>query len=117
MFKNYAEMRNFSFKENMKTMSQAREDAGKGLSLYTAKDDANNTLKIVVVGEQNMSEVNIIMDKVNIPDEIHFHNQVSDVLYSNLLNAFLNKCELQNKVSKLEDHIKREKTMSKGWKN
>ena len=48
-------MRNFSIKENMKMVSQAREVAGKGVSLYTAKDDASNTLNIVVANEQNMS--------------------------------------------------------------
>lgn len=77
----------------------------------------DNTLNIVVADEQKMFEVNIIMDRVNIPDKIHFHKQVYDVLYSDLLNSFLNKSKLENKVSKLEYHIKREKNMSKGWKN
>ena len=64
-----------------------------------------------------MSKVNIIMDRVNIPYKIHFHKQVSDVLYFDLLSYFLNKSKLENKVSKLEEHIKREKTMSKSWKS
>jgi DNA-binding MurR/RpiR family transcriptional regulator len=115
--KNYAEMRNYLIKENMKMMSQAREVKGKRVSLYTTKDDASNTLKIVVEDGQKMSEVNIIMDKVNIQDKIHFHKQVSYVLYSDLLSSFLNKSQLENKVSKLEDQIKREKTIYKGWKN
>ena len=101
MLQNYVEMRNFSIKENMKMMSQAREVARKGVSLYIAKDDANNTLKIVVVDEQKMSEVNIIMDGINIPDKIHFHKKVFDVLYSYLLSYFLNKSKLENKVFKL----------------
>lgn len=95
----YAEMRNLTVKENMEMMSQAREVVGRGVSLYTAKDDAINTLKIVVANEQNMSEVNIIMDKVNIPDKIHFHKQVFDVLYSDLLSSFINKSKLENEVS------------------
>ena len=82
--KNYAKMRIFSIKENMKMMSQDREVARKGVSLYIAKDDARNTLKIDVEDEQKMSKVNIIMDRVNILDKIHFHQQISDVLYSDL---------------------------------
>ena len=117
VFKNYAEMRNSTVKEEMKMMSQARQVARKGVSLYFAKDDASNTLKIVVTYEQKMSEVNFIMDRVNIPDKIDFHKQVFDVLCSNLLSSFLNKSKLEDKVSKLKDQIKREKTMSKGWKN
>ena len=58
---------------------------------------------------QKMAKVNITMDKVNVPDKIHFHKQVSDVLYSDLLSSFLNKSKLEDKVSKLEDRIKREK--------
>ena len=87
------------------------------MSLFTAKDDASNTLNIVVVDEQKMSEVNITKDRVNIPYKIHFHKQVSNVLCSNLLSSFLNKSKLEDNVSKLKDQIKREKTMSKGWKN
>ena len=77
--------------------------------LYFAKDDASNTLKIVVTYEQKMSEVNFIMDRINIPDKIHFHKQVSNVLCSNLLSSFLNKSKLEDNVSKLKDQIKREK--------
>ena len=98
-------------------MSQAMEVAGKGVSLYSGRDDASNTPKIVVEDEQKMSGVNIIMDRVNIRDKIHFHKEVSNVLYSALLIYFINKSKLEDKVSKLEDQMKREKTMSKGWKN
>ena len=99
VLKNYVEMRNFVVKENKKMMFQAREVSRKGVSLHTTKDDANNTLKIFVVDEQKMSEVNIIMDRVNILDKIHFHKKVSDVLHFDLSNTFLNKSKLENKVS------------------
>jgi hypothetical protein len=36
-------MRNLIVKANMKMMYQAREVARKGVSLYTARDDARNT--------------------------------------------------------------------------
>ena len=56
------------------------------------------------------------MDKIGIPDKINFHNQASEILYSYLLKSYLNKSKLENKVTKLEVHIKREKVASKGWK-
>jgi predicted RNase H-like nuclease (RuvC/YqgF family) len=37
-------------------------------------------------------------------------------LYSDLLKSYLNKTKLENKVAKLEEHVKREKGTSKGWK-
>ena len=56
------------------------------------------------------------MDKVGIPNKINFHKHASEVLYSDLLKSYLSKIKLEEKVSKLEEQVKREKTTSKGWK-
>ena len=56
------------------------------------------------------------MDRIAIPDKINFHKQVLEVLYSDLLNSYLNQTKLENKVAKLEEQVKREKEASKGWK-
>ena len=56
------------------------------------------------------------MDKIGIPDKINFHKQASEVLYSDLLKYYQNKSKLENRVIKLEEHIKRENVASKGWK-
>lgn len=56
------------------------------------------------------------MDKIGIPDKINFHKQASKVLYSYLLKFYLNKSKLENKLTKLEEQVKREKNASKGWK-
>ena len=56
------------------------------------------------------------MDKIRLPDKINFHKQASKILYFDLLKSYLNKNKLAEKVIKLEEQIKREKTASKGWK-
>ena len=56
------------------------------------------------------------MDKIGISDKINFHKQATEILYSNLLKSYLNKNKLEAKVVKLEEQIKREKVVSKGWK-
>ena len=56
------------------------------------------------------------MDKVGFPDKINFHKKASEILYSDLLKSYLIKNKLEEKVIKLEEHIKREKDSSKGWK-
>ena len=56
------------------------------------------------------------MDQVGIPDKINFHKQASEVLYSDLLRSYLSKIKLEENVIKLEEHIKRERATSKGWK-
>ena len=56
------------------------------------------------------------MDQVGIPDKVNFHKQASEILYSDLLKSYLSKIKLEEKVSKLEDQLRREKAASKGWK-
>ena len=56
------------------------------------------------------------MDKISIPDKINFHKQAYEVLYSDLLKAYLNKIKLENKMVKIEEQMKREKVVAKGWK-
>ena len=55
------------------------------------------------------------MDQVGIPSKINFHKQASKILYSNLLNSYLSKTNLEEKVIKLEEQVKRENDASKGW--
>ena len=56
------------------------------------------------------------MDQINVLDKIHFHKQTSEVLYADLLKYFLDNKNLESKVSKLEDQLKKKKAMNKGWK-
>ena len=62
------------------------------------------------------SQVRIQMDKIVVLDKINFHKQSSEVLYSDLLNSYLNKSKLESKVTKLEEQVRRERVASKGWK-
>ena len=56
------------------------------------------------------------MDQVGPPDKINFHKQASEILYSDLLNSYLSKTRMEEKVIMLAEQIKREKVASKGWK-
>ena len=56
------------------------------------------------------------MDQVGIPDKVNFHKHASEVLYSDLLNSYLSKIKLEEKVIKLDEQVNRERTTSKGWK-
>ena len=56
------------------------------------------------------------MDQINLRNNIHFHRKILEVLYVGLLKSFLENKKLEPKVSKLEDYLKKKKTMRKGWK-
>ena len=97
-------------------MQEVRKNTYASSSLLIVREKDNNTLKIAIDDQVEGSQVRIQMDKIAIPDKINFHKQVSEVLYSDLLKSYLNKIELENKVAKLEEQVKREKVTSKGWK-
>ena len=49
------------------------------------------------------------------PDKIHFHRQSSEVLYSKVINSSLANNKLEIKVAKLEEQLRRERDLGKGW--
>ena len=116
MVKMFYEERNLSSEENFKLMQEVRKRTFTRTSLLTVREKDNNTLRIVVDDQSEGSQVRIQMDKNGLHDKITFHKQASDILYSDLLKSYLNKSKLENKVTKLEEKIKREKVASKGWK-
>ena len=116
MVKKNSEERNLSLKENFKLIQEERKSTFTWTSLLTIREKDNNTLRIYVHDQNEGFQVRIQTDKIGILDKINFHKQASKVLYSYLLKSYLNKSKLENKVTKLEEQIKREKDASKGWK-
>ena len=41
-----------------------------------------------MVNDKNMSEMEIRLDKISVPDKIQLHKQTSDIIYSDLLQDF-----------------------------
>ena len=85
-------------------------------SLLAVRETNNNVLRIAIDGREHISQIRIQMDKIGLPDKISFHKQASEILYFDLLKSYMNKNNLEAKVIKLEEQIKREKTTSKGCK-
>ena len=79
--------------------------------MLKVRETNNKVLKIVTDDQEQVSSVRIQMDKIGIPDKINFHKQATEILYSDLLKYYLNKNNLEAKVVKLEDQIKREKLL------
>ena len=114
LVKKFSEEKNISVEENFKPMQEVRKSSCASSSLLTVRERDNNTLGIVVDGQVEGSQVRIKMDKIAILDQINFHKQVLEVLYSDLLKYYLSKTKLENKVAKLKEQVKREKAASKG---
>ena len=60
-----------------------------------------------------MSEMEVRLDKISVPDKIQLHKQTSDIIYSYLLQAMMRINKLQILVAKLEVQLKHEKVENK----
>ena len=70
-------------------------------------------MKFKVVNDESVSNVEVRLDKINVPDNIQLHQQTGVVLYSDLLQSTLNIVKLQLVIEKLENQLKKEKVENK----
>ena len=82
-------------------------------SLVSARDAERNTFKLDMVNNKKMSEMEIRLDKISIPDKIQLHKQTSDIIYSDLLQAMIRINKLQSLIDKLEIQLKHERVENK----
>ena len=66
-----------------------------------------------MVSDKNVSEMEVKLDKISVPNKIHLHKQTRDVIYSDLLHATMKITKLQSLVHKMEIQLKHEKVESK----
>lgn len=94
---------NQAFEENQKFLTETRKVSQEKMSLITVREPSNSTLNIVVAEENKVSEIKIKMDQINVPDQIHFHMQTSEVLYLGLSHSTLNNIKLETRVVRLKE--------------
>ena len=116
LVKYFTENRNKFVDENYRLMQQIRKFVSNKSTLLAVRESEGNVFRISITDVTGVSQVKLQMDQVGIPDKINFHKQASEVLYSDLLKSYLSKIKLEEKLSKLEEQVKRERATSKGWK-
>ena len=82
-------------------------------SLISARDTERNTFKLAMVNDKKMTEMEVRLDKISVPDKIQLHKQTSDIIYSDLLQAMMRINKLQILVDKLEIQLKHERVENK----
>ena len=53
------------------------------------------------------------LEDIPIPDMIHFHKQIGDILYTNLLKSTLKLSKLETTKRKIENQLRQEKVENK----
>ena len=66
-----------------------------------------------MVSEKKVSEMEVKLDKISVPDQIQLHKQTGDVIYSDLLHAIVKITKLQSLVDKMEVQLNHEKVENK----
>ena len=94
-------------------LPRVRKLINKKTSLISTRDAERNTQKFVVVSDNKVSEMEVKLDKISVPDKIQLHKQTGDVIYSDLLHATLKVTRLQYLVDKMEIQLKHEKVENK----
>ena len=65
------------------------------------------------MSDKKVSEMEVKLDKISVPDKIQLHKQTRDVIYSYLLHATVKFTKLQSLVDKMEVQLKHEKVENK----
>ena len=81
--------------------------------MISTRDIERNTFKLAIVSDKKMSKMEVILDKISVPDKIQLHKQTGDIIYSDLLHAMMRVNKLQILVDKLEIQLKHEKVENK----
>ena len=91
-----------SLEETRNLLPRVRNLYSSKTSMISARDAEKNTFKMAMVSDKRMSEMEIRLDKISIPDKIQLHKQNSDIIYSDLLQAMIRINKLQSLIDKLE---------------
>ena len=113
LISSYADKQMQSSEETKNLLPLVRNLINQNTSLISTQDAERNTLKFVVVGDKKVSEMEVKLDKISVPDKIQLHKQTGDVIYSDLLHAIMEINKLQCLVDKIEVQLKHERVENK----
>ena len=109
----YVEKQKQSLEETRNLLPWVRSLNNPKTSLISTRDVERNTFKLAMVSDKKMSEMEVRLDKISVPDKIQLHKKTGDIIYSDLLHAMMRVNKLQVLVDKLEVRLKHEKVENK----
>ena len=66
-----------------------------------------------MVSDKKVSEMEVRLDKISVPDKIQLHKKTRDIIYSDLLHTIMKVNKLQALVDKMEVQLKHKKVENK----
>ena len=89
--------------EALKLYAYVRKISSKEVSLVTVKDHAKNTLNLAVSTKNRIEEMRLNLKDIPVPDMMHLHKQIGELIYSDLLKSTLKVSKLQSIHTKIEN--------------
>ena len=114
--KHYAKRGNIALGEMRDLVPEVENISQHKSSLFTIRDIENRTFNIVVADADKVSEIKLKYDNISALDEVKFHRNTSDMLYSDYLSLILKNSKLSSYAMKLEGKLRQEKASSRSWK-
>ena len=109
----YVEKQRQSLEETRNLLPRVRSLNNPKTSLISTRNIERNTLKLAMVSDKKVAEMEVRLDKNSVLDKIQLHKKTRDIIYSDLLHAMVKINKLQVLVDKLEVQLKHEKVENK----
>ena len=77
----YAEKQMQSLEETKNLLPRVRSLVNQKTSLISTRDVQRNTLKFAMVSDKKVFEMEVILDKISVPDKIQLQKQTKDIIY------------------------------------
>ena len=94
-------------------MDDVRKISSKYISLVTIKDHAQNNLNLELATKNRVAEMRLNLENVDVPDMIHLHKQIGEVICSDFLKANLKVSRLQSTKTKIKNQLRQERVENK----
>ena len=106
LLKRYKETKEISSEETLNLYSKVRNIYNQDVSLVSVRDYAQNTLNLALETKNRVAEMKMNLEDIPIPDMIHLHKQVGDILFTDLLKATLGLSKLHTLKRKIENQLR-----------
>ena len=82
------------FNEKLKLYDEVRKLSSQDVSLLTVRDQAKDTLNLVLTTGNKVAELRMNLKNISNTDMIHLHQETINIIYTNLLQATLHVSKL-----------------------
>ena len=105
----YKGIKDIASQETLKLYFEVRNISNQDVSLVSVMYYVHNTLNLALASKNRVVELKMNLDDIPIPNMIHLHKKIGDILFTHLLNITLALSNLQTLKGKIENQLRQER--------